>query len=345
MGICGSNERKKIPSKKKLKYIKVVNNDFSFIFTILQALNNLSSFKNFIVNYKLKEDEKLLSLYLQNIFKNDVNNKLIYNSKLIQYIIIKRFYYIEDNPGKLIFQILELLRQEHKNKQLPIDINNQNINNNEIIAFNNFISKYSKENFNNQIAQLFHFFLQKRIMFNNNIINYSYNFNCIFEFNLLDIFNAGKCGFNMQTQLPMINLFECISATLSPKFTNFNNMQCMEQEFLYSTSSYLIFIMNRRGENNNYYCGHFIYSDIINLSQFIVRNDNKNEYILTSIIKERMNLIKNNSDNEENTNYNYITINRDENGQFYYYEGKSKKNGMFVNNEYFEHVLIYKQLK
>ena len=141
MGICGSNERKKIPSKKKLKYIKVVNNDFSFIFTILQALNNLSSFKNFIVNYKLKEDEKLLSLYLQNIFKNDVNNKLIYNSKLIQYIIIKRFYYIEDNPGKLIFQILELLRQEHENKQSPIDINNQNINNNEIIAFNNFISE------------------------------------------------------------------------------------------------------------------------------------------------------------------------------------------------------------
>ena len=346
MGICGSNERKKIPSKKELKYIKVVNNDFSFIFTILQALNNLSSFKNFIVNYKLKEDEKLLSLYLQKIFKNDVNNKLIYNSKLIQYIIIKRFYYIEDNPGKLIFQILELLRQEHKNKKLPIDIkNNQNINNNEIIAFNNFISEYSKENFNNQIAELFHFFIQKRIMFNNNIINYSYNFKCIFEFNLLDIFNSGKCSLNMQTQLPMINLFECISATLSPKFTNFNNMQCMEQEFLYSTSSYLIFIMNRRGENNNYYCGHFLYNDTINLSQFIVRDDNKNEYILTSIIKERMNLIQNNSDNGENTIYNYITINRDENGQFYYYEGNLKKNGMFENNEYFEHVLIYKQLK
>ena len=187
MGICGSNERKKIPSKKELKYIKVVNNDFSFIFTILQALNNLSSFKNFIVNYKLKNNEKLLILYLQNIFKNDVNNDLIYNSKLIQYIIIKRFYYIEDNPGKLIFQILELLRQEHENKKPPIDANNQGINNNEIIAFNNFISKYSKENFNNQIAQFFHFFLQKRIMFNNNIINYSYNFKCIFAFILLDI--------------------------------------------------------------------------------------------------------------------------------------------------------------
>jgi hypothetical protein len=103
--------------------------------------------------------------------------------------------------------------------------------------------------------------------------------------------------------------------------------------------------MNRRGENNNYYYGHFIYNDKINLSQFIVRDDNKNEYILTSIIKERMNLIQNNSDNEENTIYNYITINRDENGQFYYYEGNLKKNGMFVNNEYYEHVLIYKQLK
>ena len=345
MGICGSNERKKIPSKKKLKYIKVVNNDFSFIFTILQALNNLNNFKRFILNYNSEQNKNKLSLYLQYIFLNDVNNDLIYNSKLIHDIIIKRFYYIEDNPGKLIFQILELLRQEHENKKPPIDANNQGINNNEIIAFNNFISEYSKENFNNQIAELFHFFLQKRIMFNNNIINYSYNFNCIFEFNLLDIFNAGKCRFNMQTQLPMINLFECISATLSPKYTNFNNMQCIEQEFLYSTSSYLIFIMNRRGENNNYYCGHFIYSDTINLSQFIVKDDNKNEYILTSIIKERMNLIQNNSDNEENTNYNYITINRDENGQYYYYEGNLKKNGMFVNNEYFEHVLIYKQLK
>ena len=337
MGICDSNKgiNKGIPSKK---------NDFSFIFTVLQALNNLNNFKKFILNYNSEQNKNILSLHLQKIFKNDVNKYLINNSKLIHDIIKKRFYYIEDNPGKLIFQILELLRQEHENKEPPIDINNQNINNNEIIAFNNFISKYSKENYNNKIAEFFHFFLQKRIMFNNNIINYSYNFKCIFEFNLLDIFNSGKCRFNMQTQRPIINLFECISATLSPKFTIFNNMQCMEQEFIYSTSSYLIFIMNRRGPNSNY-CGHFIYSDIIDLSQFIVRDDNKNEYILTSIIKERMNLIQNNSDNEENTIYNYITINRDENGQFYYYEGNLKKNGMFVNNEYFEHVLIYKQLK
>ena len=147
MGICDySNKRKRILSKDILKIITAPNNDFSFIFTVLQALNNLNNFKKFILNYNSEQKKNILSLHLQKIFKNDVNKCLINNSKLIHDIIIKRFYYIEDNPGKLIFQILELLRQEHENKQPPIDINNQNINNNEIIAFNNFISELRNKN-------------------------------------------------------------------------------------------------------------------------------------------------------------------------------------------------------
>ena len=74
MGICESNKiSKRIPSKKELKYIKVVNNDFSFIFTILQALNNLNNFKRFILNYNSEQNKNKLSLYLQYIFLNDVN--------------------------------------------------------------------------------------------------------------------------------------------------------------------------------------------------------------------------------------------------------------------------------
>lgn len=129
---------------------------------------------------------------------------------------------------------------------------------------------------------------------------------------------------------------ECIIEELCQKFTFYNNYQCIEYKYIYSTSPYLIFILNRRKSEIYYYFHNFIYSDEIDLSSIILEKNNSNIYVLSSIIKEKRKL-------DENNNFIYITINRDENGEFYFYENNKKKIGKFESIEYYDHILIFKQ--
>ena len=173
------------------------------------------------------------------------------------------------------------------------------------------------------------------------IVNYSYKHNFVFELNVFDIFQKFLCQNKIrvnQNLVPQLNLMECILETLGQRFTIYNNCQCIECKYLYSTSPYLIFILNRRKNENYYYSGDFLYSDEINLSPVISGKNNSNIYTLTSIIKEKKDLYG-------NINFVYITINRDNNGQFYYYENNKKKLGRFENKGYYDHILIFKQKK
>ena len=201
---------------------------------------------------------------------------------------------------------------------------------------------------NNKIGELFFIFFQKKI---NNFqnINYIYEHKFVFELNLYDIYkvklNNGTLKIN--NNIPQLNLIKCIMEYSSPKNTFNNFIPSIEQTFLYSTPSYLIFILNREGSPNYYYFGNFIYSNKIDLSSVILREDNAKKYKLSSIIKEKK-IIPDNNDKEEIGdiyNFNYITINIDNNGDFYYYENNKKISQMFVNNKYFDHILIFRQEK
>ena len=133
----------------------------------------------------------------------------------------------------------------------------------------------------------------------------------------------------------------------SPKNTFNNFIPSIEQTFLYSTPSYLIFILNREGSPNYYYFGNFIYSNKIDFSSVIIREDNAKIYKLSSVIKEKKIIpeINNGEEIGDIYNFNYITINIDNNGDFYYYENNKKISQMFVNNKYFDHILIFRQEK
>ena len=256
-----------------------------------------------------------------------------------------------NSPGKVIFQILDLLKQAHH----PKNTNNTNIWNTNMNGINNnienknffdYLEQYQKNSYcNNKIGEFFHIFFQKRIIQNNKINKYLYEYNIGFDLNLVDIskilISSRRMGINLQlNNFENINLdlLECISETLYSKFIFLNNLQFIEQKFLYTTPPYLIFILNRR-RDGEYFNGKFTYSNEINLSNIVVRKDGGNIYKLSSIIKEKQNL------NENEEKFNYITINRDEKGQFYYYEKNEKKSGMFDKNGFVEHVLIFKQLK
>lgn len=339
-----------IISNRELNKIKVPDDDFSFIYTAFQALYNLNTFKSFILKYESKSDIEI-GKSLKEIFKRNINNQLIKNSKIIFYRIKEKNQNVANSPGKVIFQILDLLKQAHH----PKNTNNTNIWNTNMNGINNnienqnffdYLEQYQKNSYcNNKIGEFFHIFFQKRIIQNNKINKYLYEYNIGFDLNLVDIskilISSRRMGINLQlNNFENINLdlLECISETLYSKFIFLNNLQFIEQKFLYTTPPYLIFILNRR-RDGEYFNGKFTYSNEINLSNIVVRKDGGNIYKLSSIIKEKQNL------NENEEKFNYITINRDEKGQFYYYEKNEKKSGMFDKNGFVEHVLIFKQLK
>lgn len=351
MGICPLWRRDvTFPRNIELAEITCPNNDFSSIYTILQALDNLNNFKNVIFNNK-KQSQIKIGKTLKKILSSNFNNNLNKYAKIIYYRIHKNNKNIvELHPGKILIKLLELLNNEQKSiindkdqKEKKNMINNfqalinSNSNNIEKSLFYNFLKNFANDNNYNKIGELFYIFFQKKFWCNNKIINISYEYNFVLELNVFDIFTKldgqGRLHIN-QNHVPQLNLKECILETLNQRLTN-NYIEC---KYIYSTSPYLIFILNRRKSEILYYFGHFIYSDEIDLSSIIIEKDNSNRYVLSSIIKEKRDLDKNN-------NFIYITINRDKNGQFYYYENNKKILGKFENNGYFDHILIFKQKK
>lgn len=359
MGICFQEND---PSNIELEKIIVANNDFSFIYTVLQAFFNLNTFKKFILADKSKKEKKNLGESLKKIFQKDINKDLIKNSKLIYYRIKK---INNDNvgifPSNILIQILDILNKEQRSKE------NENINNKELLlniqnklnsnnyndeqrSFYKYLESLANTNNNNKIGELFYIFFQNKIINNFQMINNTiYEHKFVFQLNLYDIFRikSNNGTLTVNNKIPQLSLKECIQEYSAQKNINYNCIQCIQQKFLCSTSAYLIFILNRKGNPHYYYFGNFIYSNIIDLSSVILREDSAKKYKISSIIKEKKIVpeINDEQESEENYNFNYITINTDNNGNFYYYDNNQRISTMFNNNKYFEHILIFKQEK
>ena len=335
-----------LQNKPSLDKIIITNNDYSFIYTVLYSLYNLNSFKNFILTYDSNNEIKLGET-LKKIFTKKINTNIIENSKSIIYII-KRMMNVGKDPGKIIIQILYILSQELENK------NNKKISIDNIIdmdqskALKEYTQIYIKKN-NNELAKLFHGFLKKTININNTLYYYSFEYYSVIELNLIDIYEklyiTGRIRINLETNIPEINLIEAINETFSPKNSKFKNVPCLEKKNIYTTPPYLIFILNRR-RSTQYYSGSFIYSNKVDLSCVIENKENKNNYEIVSIIKENANIVDNNniSDNINEYNYKYITINKNDSGIFYYYENNKREEGLFEKKGFYDHILIFKVL-
>lgn len=185
------------PSEEESKRIKELNNDFSSIYSVLQALDNLSHFKNFILDGELNKG--IFGKSLKKIFKKDVNKDLDRNSRIIYHRIyklnnkikLKKYYYcglkqsknslklntnpnviycIGKNPAKIIIQILDLLNQEQSRNEIQNNetflsiIKNKKLSNNysNKKALYKHLEWFINNNNNNKIGEYFFIFFQKK---------------------------------------------------------------------------------------------------------------------------------------------------------------------------------------
>jgi len=216
------------------------------------------------------------------------------------------------------------------------------------IALKEYVESHRLLYKDNKFSELFHGLLKRQIMYNQNIV-YTFEYFSYIELNLVDIFNKlsnkGRVFYNA-FNVPEINLIDAIREEFSPRNSTFHNSESVEQKSIYCTAPYLIFILNSKktvgDQTYNYFnVGKISYGQEIDISCLVEYPENKNRYRISSIIKEKN--INNNINNDKSENY--INNNVDENGQFYYYENKITINGIFIKEGYYEHVLIYKQLK
>ena len=360
--ICKSNE---------LNEIRVLNNDYSFVYSVYRSLFILKKFKNFILEYKSKSKinigETLKEIFKQNPDKE--KNYSIRNSKKILYRIKKEKNTFGLTAKSIIIQILDLLNKEQiegKYQSSCDDFANRDYQ----IALRGYVESHRLIYFNNKYSELIHGLLKRQILVNQNFL-YTYECFSYIELNLLDIFNKlsseGRVFFN-SFGVPEINLIDAIREEFSSRNSVFSGTKCIEQKSIHSTAPYLIFILNNQKKvqeqiYNYFNIGIFVYGQELDISCLAEYAENKNKYKISSIIKEKNinnnnninninnnNIIINNNINNIDTNSNdyncqYINNNIDENGQFYYYENNNKKSGIFNKPGYYDHILIYKQLK
>jgi hypothetical protein len=355
-------------NERELDRIEVENDDFSFVYSVYSSLYNLNKFKNYILKYKSKS-KIYMGKTLKEIFKRNpyiVNEDIRdNNSKKIIYRIIKKENNFGKTAGSITIQILDLLKQEQIERKYPSHSDNF-ANGDCQIALKEYVEFHRTLYSKNKFSELFHGLLKRQILFNQKIL-YSFEYFSYIELNLVDIYNKlaneGRIFYN-SFNVPEINLIDAIREQFSSRNSKFNNFDSIEQKSLFCTAPYLIFILNSQksfqNQIYNYFnFGKFVYGLEIDISCLVEYSENKKIYKISSIIKEKSvnnninnnninfnsnNIITNNNDDNDD-HCKYINSNVDEYGQFYYYKNNNKISGIFNKPGYYDHVLIYKQLK
>ncbi len=350
---------------EKLDTIKVENNDFSFIYTVIQLLYNL---KNNIKKTKVNFDNSKTPLFslFKKIFEENDKKKidLEKQSKYIYKIITEKYNLkIGDSPGKIIIQILEILNLEENNGYVndsgekyimanfssPMQLFNLNM------SFNAFEKYYKKKN-NGIISQLFHGYYLTTNFFPNSMSNmYIFNYYSVYELNVAYIHN--------QLRKEKISLFECINELKKPKKDVFNGIfQCLVSHNIYTLPRFLIFFMKREdnNNNNNFYGDITLETECDFSSVLFQNNNNNNKYKLIHIIKQKRYMVKQQEKKKENyndwyeadeqnnsmSNHKYLFITRDNNDKYNSYDDSNynQKYSLEENElDYYNHIFVYER--
>ena len=342
-----------------LDTIKVENDDFSFIYTVIQLLYNLKNEIKTKVN--LDDIKTPLFLIFKKIFEEKEKKKidLEKQSKYI-YKILKEKYKLEigDSPGKIIIQILEILNLEENNGLLN-DSGEKYIMANNLMAlfnlnmsFNAFEKNYKKNN-NGIISKLFHgYYLTTKFIPNFMSSIYIFNYYSVYELNVTYIYN--------QLGKDKISLFECIKELKKQKKDTFSGFfQCLVSHNIYTLPRFLIFFMKREENNNNNFYGDIILEKECDFSSVLFQNNNNNnKYKLIHIIKQKRYMVKqqekkeNYNDwyeaDEQNSknNHKYLLITRDSEDKYYSYNDDIYKQKYSLDEndqDYYNHIFVYQK--
>ena len=334
--------------------------DKSYITTVIQALYNIPSLKDYFSKKLYNENpNKHLSILFNKIVTKPLNKiNFQEEGKNILQILRNEYKLNQANtPGEFLVQILLVLKYEEKNilnhnweeytlktPQLLANLSDNkkaldDILDKNIIHFNTIFS-----------AMFFGIFLAKRKMQNITNVLYFYNFYCVYELSIPEILknmeNKGKIKYNDE-QTPNIHLIDCIKEMKETHIELFNKEQCYSEYYIYNTPNILIFLIKRDLENYSTFRGKIIFEENIDLTQNILFNQNNqsNKYKLISIISEYKYKDKEVVFSSDGKDYPfYKTVFRGENDNFYYYGKKNstKKWDLTIDDEnYFHDILIY----
>ena len=198
---------------------EIEKKDMSHIISVLQVLYHIPDFKKYFIQKEYNpNNNKDLSIFMDNLVSNKLDQIDFYNEAAKVSKILRNKYNLKsvETSGEILIQILMILKYEEKemktenwqeyvvkNPSLFNKISNNKSALDDILDLN-------RDHFNTTFcASFFGIFCAERNFFETNNILYFYNFYCVYELNMPQIYqNLISKGKIMQNgdQLPQVNL-------------------------------------------------------------------------------------------------------------------------------------------
>ena len=363
------------PKKDEEVMIKgdIEKKDMSHIISVLQVLYHIPDFKKYFIQKEYNPNSnKHLSIFMDDLVSNKLDQIDFYNEAANVSKILRNKYNLKsaETSGEILIQILMILKYEEKemktenwqeyvvkNPSLFNKISNNKSALDDILDLN-------RDHFNTTFcATFFGIFCAERNFFETNNILYFYNFYCVYELNMPQIYqNLISKGKIMQNsdQLPQVNLIDCLYEMQEPHNETFNNYNCSVKYYMFNAPNILIFFIKSDDTNYETFRGNIIFQEIMDFSQ-VIQNTQPNNFKLISIInKDRYQSKKKqktddkgikwseSEDNNDDERKPYKAVFRDVNGQFCSFR---KENELYncglqiYDSEYYHQVIIFMRIQ
>ena len=234
---------------------EIEKKDMSHIISVLQVLYHIPDFKKYFIQKEYNpNNNKDLSIFMDKLVSNQLDQIDFYNEAAnVSKILRKYNLKSAETSGEILIQILMVLKYEEKemktenwqeyvvkNPSLFNKISNNKSALDDILDLN-------RDHFNTTFcASFFGIFCAERNFFETNNILYFYNFYCVYELNMPQIYqNLISKGKIMQNgdQLPQVNLIDCLYEMQEPHNETFNNYNCSVKYYMFNAPNILKILM------------------------------------------------------------------------------------------------------
>ena len=342
--------------------------DKSYITTVIQVLYNIKIFQEYFINNEYKENpNKYLSILMKKIVTKRLNEiDFVEEGNQVSKLLRTKYdFIVGKTPGEIIIQILLILKYEEKeiitNDWEKFVYNKpelfKNIPNKEN-ALNDLL-KLNMNHYNTAFSSMFFgIFYAKRKLPRYTEILYFFNFYCVYEINMPQIYekmiNKGKIK-NDDYNLPKIELIDCIKEMQETQNELFKDENCFSEYYMFSTPKILIFLLKSEDKNiETPFRGIITFEENSDFSE-VIKNEQSSKYKLISIINKKRYASKKKDKNDvqwmENANDDeideksiYKAIFRNENDQFCEYGKYNSENNCQLeidDIEYYHEILIF----
>lgn len=268
---------KKEEEEIKQKPIGLININFDcYVNSIIQLLFHITKFREYFINEVFSQIEQPISYELSKIFKKINNGNKGKSFHILNFKNMMGKYddiFLDSNGADAV----DLLRYIFSIISTECIKDNNNINiEEEILDESNENLVYKEiQKISNQsiINNIFYFYNKTTYLCKNNHVTYSFDYSCLLEFDVLDIYKKLKKKYGKAINKISLNdcfIFNKITLNNNELFCSKcqKNSICNSVINLYSTRDYLILIIN-----NNFLNIKLIYDEYINIDEFVEKNN------------------------------------------------------------------------